>query len=93
MSFVVEGRDALYRDDLIEVLGSNRRTEAEECFACLDRDNNGDISLDEMILTVTEFGRERKSIASSMHDVDQAIVSIHDYYYIFSLLTGIKARP
>jgi small-conductance mechanosensitive channel len=26
-----------------------------------------------MILTVTEFGRERKSIASSMHDVDQAI--------------------
>lgn len=26
-----------------------------------------------MILTVTEFGRERKAITSSMHDVDQAI--------------------
>jgi small-conductance mechanosensitive channel len=73
MSFVVEGREALYQEDLIEVLGENRREAAEECFTCLDQDGNGDISLDEMILTVTEIGRARKSIASSMHDVDQAI--------------------
>ena len=73
MSFVVEGRDALYQEDIAEVLGSEREIEAEECFASLDRDGNGDISLDEMILTVCEFGRERKSIASSLHDVDQAI--------------------
>jgi small-conductance mechanosensitive channel len=73
MSFVVEGRESLFQDDIIEVLGENRREAAEECFACLDADGNGDISLDEMILTVTEIGRARKSIASSMHDVDQAI--------------------
>jgi small-conductance mechanosensitive channel len=73
MSFVVEGRDALYQEDLMDVLGETRRTEAEEAFAALDRDGNGDISLDEMIMVVTEFGRERKAIASSMHDVDQAI--------------------
>ncbi|KAL8807115.1 MAG: hypothetical protein Q9223_004446 [Gallowayella weberi] len=73
MSFVVEGRDALYEEDVIEVLGEEHRAEAEECFACLDRDGNGDVSLDEMILTVCEFGRERHSIANSMHDVDQAI--------------------
>ncbi|ORY14304.1 Mechanosensitive ion channel-domain-containing protein [Clohesyomyces aquaticus] len=73
MSFVAEGKDSLYQDDLVEVLGSDRAQEAEECFGALDRDGNGDISLEEMILTVTEFGRERKSIASSMHDVDQAI--------------------
>ncbi|KAF7502609.1 hypothetical protein GJ744_005450 [Endocarpon pusillum] len=73
MSFVMEGREALFRDDIVDVLGAERTTEAEECFACLDRDGNGDISLDEMILTVCEFGRERHSIASSMHDVDQAI--------------------
>lgn len=73
MSFVVEGREALYHDDFVEVLGSERTETAEECFACLDRDGNGDISLDEMILTVCEFGRERHAIASSMHDVDQAI--------------------
>ncbi|KAF2860352.1 hypothetical protein K470DRAFT_74795 [Piedraia hortae CBS 480.64] len=73
MSFVVEGREALYFDDILDVLGDERRQEAEETFAVLDRDGNGDISLDEMILTVQEFGRERKAIASSLHDVDQAI--------------------
>ncbi|KAI4251188.1 MAG: hypothetical protein LQ352_005007 [Teloschistes flavicans] len=73
MSFVVEGKDALYEEDIIEALGEEHHVEAEECFACLDRDGNGDISLDEMILTVCEFGRERHSIANSLHDVDQAI--------------------
>jgi hypothetical protein len=73
MSFVVEGKNELSQEDIVEVLGDERHVEAEECFSALDRDGNGDISLDEMILTVTEFGRERKSIATSMHDVDQAI--------------------
>ncbi|KAL9602778.1 MAG: hypothetical protein Q9219_001621 [cf. Caloplaca sp. 3 TL-2023] len=73
MSFVVEGKEALYEEDIVEVLGDEHRAEAEECFACLDRDGNGDVSLDEMILTVCGFGRERHSIANSLHDVDQAI--------------------
>ncbi|KAF4545065.1 Serine threonine protein kinase [Lasiodiplodia theobromae] len=73
MSFVVEGRNALYHDDIVEVLGAGREAEAEEAFAALDNDGNGDISLDEMILQVTEIGRSRKSVATSMHDVDQAI--------------------
>ncbi|KAI9820233.1 MAG: hypothetical protein M1827_005855 [Pycnora praestabilis] len=73
MSFVVEGKDALYAEDIAEVLGAERQIEAEECFAALDQDGNGDISLDEMILTVVQFGRERHSIANSMADVDQAI--------------------
>lgn len=73
MSFVVEGKEALYEEDIVEVLGDEHRVEAEECFAALDRDGNGDVSLDEMILTVCGFGRERHSIANSLHDVDQAI--------------------
>ncbi len=73
MSFVVEGKDSLFPDDLVDVLGHARRTEAEESFAALDRDANGDISLDEMVQMVQEIGAERHSIASSMHDVDQAI--------------------
>ena len=73
MSFVIEGNDALYQEDIMEVLGTERNAEAEECFAALDKDGNGDISLNEMILTVCEFGRQRHSIANSMHDVDQAI--------------------
>ncbi|KAL8826032.1 MAG: hypothetical protein Q9170_007564 [Blastenia crenularia] len=73
MSFVVEGKEALYEEDIVEVLGDEHRADAEECFACLDRDGNGDVSLDEIILTVCGFGRERHSIANSLHDVDQAI--------------------
>ncbi|KAL8932029.1 MAG: hypothetical protein Q9211_006571 [Gyalolechia sp. 1 TL-2023] len=73
MSFVIEGKEALYEEDIVEVLGDEHRAEAEECFASLDRDGNGDVSLDEMILTVCGFGRERHSIANSLHDVDQAI--------------------
>ncbi|EMC92675.1 hypothetical protein BAUCODRAFT_37575 [Baudoinia panamericana UAMH 10762] len=72
-SLVVEGNEELRQDDLLDVLGPDRRTEAEEAFAALDQDGNGDISLDEMVLMVTEYARERKAIARSMHDVDQAI--------------------
>ncbi|KIW19540.1 hypothetical protein PV08_00112 [Exophiala spinifera] len=73
MSCVLEGKDALGIEDLIDVLGSDHEDEAHEAFDALDVDGNGDISLDEMILRITEFGRQRQSIASSMHDVDQAI--------------------
>ncbi|KAL2834241.1 hypothetical protein BDW59DRAFT_156181 [Aspergillus cavernicola] len=73
MSFVVEGREALFSDDLFEVLGAGKEIEAEESFMMLDRDGNGDISLDEIILAVSEIGRTRKALNHSMHDVDQAI--------------------
>jgi hypothetical protein len=72
-SFVVEGKEALYADDVKEVLGPGREDEADEIFSTLDNDGNGDVSLDEMILKVVEFGRDRKSISSSMRDVGQAI--------------------
>ena len=73
MSLVIEGKDALYQEDVVEVLCEHRRSEADEVFHALDKDGNGDVSLDEMILAVCEIGRERKAIASSLHDVDQAI--------------------
>lgn len=73
MSFVVEGKEALYPEDVEEVLGPARKDEATEAFASLDNDGNGDISLDEMIMKVVEISRDRKAIAASMRDVGQAI--------------------
>lgn len=89
MSFVIEGRDALYFDDVIEVLGEERRAQAEECFAMLDRDGNGDVSLDEMMLTVAEIGRTRKSLGNSLHDVDQAISALDSLLLVLASVVAI----
>jgi hypothetical protein len=85
----MEGKNELYLEDMIDVMGPGRQQEAEECFSALDRDGNGDISLDEMILTVGEFGRERKSISSSMHDVDQAINALDGLLFTFVFIVCI----
>ncbi len=73
MSFVEQGKDALYKEDIVELLGNDRKGEAEEAFAALDRDSNGDISLEEMIHMVVEIGRERNAVVQSMQNIDQAI--------------------
>jgi small-conductance mechanosensitive channel len=89
MSFVVEGRESLYMDDIVEVLGAEHEAEAEECFLALDKDGNGDISLDEMVLTITEFGRNRKALNHSMHDVDQAIRVLDNLLMCVAGLVGV----
>lgn len=89
MSFVVEGRDALLLEDIVEVLGPDHEAEAEECFAALDKDGNGDVSLDEMILTISEFGRMRKSLNHSMHDVDQAIHVLDNLLLTVAFVIGV----
>ena len=71
LSFVGEGREELYKRDLVEVLGEQRLDEAEEIFAELDRDGNGDVSLDEMTMLVISIGKDRKNRATSMHDIGQ----------------------
>lgn len=86
MSFVVEGRNELTMEDFVEVMGPGRQEEAEECFTSLDRDGNGDISLDEMILTVTDYSRQRKALNSSMHDVDQAINALDGLLLTIALI-------
>ena len=73
MSFVVEGSDALSIDDIQEVLGPAHKEDAEESFAAIDADQNGDISLQEMVLKVVDIGKERKAIANSMKDIGQAL--------------------
>ncbi|KAH7088173.1 hypothetical protein FB567DRAFT_441676 [Paraphoma chrysanthemicola] len=86
MSFVVEGKNELTMEDFVEVMGPGRQEEAEECFSSLDRDGNGDISLDEMILTVTDYARQRKSLNTSMHDVDQAINALDGLLLTIALI-------
>ena len=69
MSFVSEGSTALTREDLLEVMGPDHEEQALECFSSLDRDDNGDVSLDEMMLHVVHMHSERHDVAKSMQDV------------------------
>jgi len=85
MSFVVEDQEALSIDDIIEVMGPAHREEAEVCFNAIDADQNGDISLDEMIRKVVEIGKERKAIANSMKDISQALM-VFDKVLLFVVL-------
>lgn len=85
MSFVVEGKDSLYLEDVVEVLGPGHGEEAEECFNAIDADENGDISLDEMVRKVVEIGKERKSITNSMKDIGQAL-KVLDNILLFIVL-------
>ena len=85
MSFVVEDQEVLSMDDIIEVMGPAHREEAEVCFNAIDADQNGDISLDEMIRKVVEVGKERKAIANSMKDISQALL-VFDKVLLFVVL-------
>lgn len=82
MSFVVEGNDNLYAQDIIEVLGAGKQEEAQECFDAIDADGNGDISMEEMIRKVVDIGKERKAIANSMKDISQAL-TVFDKVLLF----------
>lgn len=85
MSFVIEGNDSLFCDDIVEVLGEQHREEAEECFTAIDADGNGDISLDEMVIKIVEISKERKAIANSMKDISQAL-AVFDKILLFVVL-------
>jgi hypothetical protein len=89
MSFVVEGKQSLFAEDIREVLGPARQDEADEAFAALDGDGNGDISLDEMIAKIVEIGRDRKSIAHSMKDISQAIGVLDQVMIVIVLIISI----
>lgn len=89
MSFVIEGREALFPEDIAEVLGPEREGEAEKAFQLLDRDENGDISLDEIILGVTEIGRMRRALHHSLHDVDQAIQVLDNLLLTVAGIVGV----
>jgi hypothetical protein len=86
ISMVAEGKDALYREDVHDILGSQRHDEADEIFNILDADQNGDISLDEMVLWVAELSRDKKAIERSMHDVGQAVKVLDRFLFVVAIV-------
>ncbi len=91
LSFVMEGNDVLHLSDIQEVLGPNSHDIAEECFDLLDPDRNGDVTLDEIALKVTELCIERKAIGRSVHDVSQAIKALDNTLGAVAFLFSVFA--
>lgn len=75
-SLVAHGHDELYIKDIERVIGAENETEVEEIFSALDKDSNGDVSLEEMTMMVIELGEGRRAMTRSLHDVDRAIKAL-----------------
>ncbi|KAK7179450.1 mechanosensitive ion channel [Paraphaeosphaeria sporulosa] len=87
-SFSMES-DAVTEDDITRILGPGREEDALDIFHALDNDENGDISLEEMIFLLTQFCRDRKDIERSMHDIGQAIKSLDRILEVFLFFVSI----
>ena len=72
-SFVKPPATCIYESDIVEELGAGSEAESAFIFSALDRDNNGDVSLDEMVLLLTDISRTRKDMWKSACDIKEAI--------------------
>ena len=52
-----------------------KQEQLQQVFAIFDKDENGDVSLEEVEMACLEIHKERQSLASSMRDLDSAVVS------------------
>jgi hypothetical protein len=87
-SFSLES-NAITEDDITRILGPGREEDALDVFHALDQDENGDISLEEMVALLTRFSRDKKDIERSMHDIGQAIKSLDRILEVFLLFVSI----
>lgn len=67
------GADAIFENDIVDQLGPGQEEQAAFIFAQLDKDNNGDVSLEEMIMLVVGNSRHRKDMWKSAVNIKDAI--------------------
>jgi hypothetical protein len=73
-TFVADSNaDAITEQDLIEELGPDRVEDARYIFAALDRDHNGDISLEEMKMFTDQVHQDRKNMYKGYQNVKEAL--------------------
>ena len=71
-----QGFDAITEEDLVRQLGASRQLEARWIFAQLDRDSNGDVSLEEMVLLIGGISQKRKDLWKSACNIRDAIQAL-----------------
>ena len=86
-TFVQEGRDTVYVDDLKNAFENGE--EADAAFSMFDKDMNGDISMEELEAVCVEIGRERKSITASLKDLDSVVSKLDDVLFFIVLVVAV----
>lgn len=76
-----DGFDSIVANDL-KVTFENEE-EAETVFAMLDKDFNGDLSMEELEAVLVDIGRERKAITSSLKDLDSVVSRLGNVLDVF----------
>lgn len=77
----------LYPKDIRPYFASD--AEAEEAFALLDCDDNGDVSYDEAVLSLADLHRERMALGASMRDLDSAVGRLDSILFVIASLVGL----
>ncbi|CCG81808.1 MS ion channel protein [Taphrina deformans PYCC 5710] len=68
--------DYIRREEMRDAF--NEDEEADAAFAMFDKDFNGDVTCEEMEIACVEISKERKSITSSLKDLDHAVSKLDD---------------
>ncbi|KAJ2978454.1 hypothetical protein NQ176_g3807 [Zarea fungicola] len=76
MSLVPQEHDGLTANDIVEVLGEARSSEAKTIFRAIDQDDTGDMSLEDFIGMITEAGQKKHYIFRTIADMDHCINSL-----------------
>jgi len=87
-SLVQPDNDCIYEKDIIKELGAGSENEASFIFAQLDRDGNGDVSLEEMIMLVCGISQQRKDMWRSACNIRDAI-KVLDHVLSFIILVVV----
>lgn len=69
-------QDYIIREDMRAAFAEDE--EADAAFAMFDKDFNGDVTCEEMEIACVEMSKERKSITSSLKDLDHAVSKLDD---------------
>ncbi|KAG9959722.1 hypothetical protein KCU61_g7181, partial [Aureobasidium melanogenum] len=88
-SFTAAGSQAeISESDVAQVLGPTRSQDAQDIFLALDKDENGDVSLEEMTSLITQTSKDKHSMRRGLHDIGQAIQSLDNLLCSIVLLAA-----
>ncbi|KAI9702067.1 MAG: hypothetical protein M1836_001411 [Candelina mexicana] len=86
-TFTRPDTELIVPDDLRKVFSDEE--EAESTFTMLDKDLNGDISMEELEIFCVDVGRERKSITASLKDMDSVVSKLNNVLSFIVLIATL----